>query len=91
MTDKPLTEDDRELLARIRRCEMLIHQSHARRDELVIEAFKRGITQRIIGAAFNATHGRVYQIVQKPFKIGDHTMGKRRMPKQEGTDVQKPT
>lgn len=82
-----LTVAQADVLVRIRQCEALRNEAHSRRDELIIQAHHLGLSNPIIGRAFGATQGRVFQILRNPH-TGNTRVGKRNA---RGSDVQEPS
>lgn len=77
-----LSEADRELLASIRKAEALRRHAYQKRDELIVEAHKRGIKMSITVAAagFAVDNGRsqVHNVLKRPFKVGMPKPGRKR-------------
>jgi hypothetical protein len=81
-----LTESDVKLLADLRKAETLRWLAYQKRDELIVEAHKRGIKCSIIAAAagFCPTGGgrnQIYKVVKRPFKVGMAKPGRQRKSK----------
>lgn len=72
-----ISPEDQDLLNKIRKCEVIRLQSHARRDQLIIQARRQKIPAKIVGSSIGIGVTRVSQIMEKPF-TGENTNGKRK-------------
>lgn len=82
-TRTDLNEEDRRILADLRRAETLRWLAYERRDALIVEAFERRIRCDIIAAAAGFAHTQgghhqIYKVVKRPFKMGMPKPGRRK-------------